>query len=217
MFPFALLSLTLGPLLAWWPGKMPGMVRKAAACFALAPVVLGCVFVAAFLMRRPVQLFWPVGSVLLALGMAVAAGAYALWPGDRPRRNRVVAALLFVGPLLTLFALALGVMYARGGTVVGKVTFKGQPVPSGKVLMMSEDGVVCTGAIRPDGRYTVYRVPPGPVRIAVATYPPPPPGPVPVPTSKYVPIPPRYRDFDKSNLTHVVTRGGQRHNLELLH
>jgi hypothetical protein len=95
------------------------------------------------------------------------------------------------------------------------VTFKGQPLPSGKVSILSEGGVVCSGDIGPDGRYTVYRVPGGPAKIAVATYPPPLPGPVPTRASKYIPIPRRYRDFDKSALRRTVRQGGQVQNIEL--
>jgi hypothetical protein len=95
------------------------------------------------------------------------------------------------------------------------VTFKGQPLPSGKVSILSESGVVCSGDIAPDGRYIVYRVPGGPVKIAVATYLPPPPGPVPIPAAKYIPIPRRYRDFDKSALTCTVAQGWQVQSLEL--
>src|SRR5262249_19049103 len=98
---------------------------------------------------------------------------------------------------------------------VGTVTFKGQPLPSGKVSMMSEAGVVCSGDIRADGRYTVYRVPGGPAKIAVATYPASPAGPVPMATPKYVPIPRRYRDFNKSALMRTVTHGWQRQDIEL--
>jgi hypothetical protein len=211
-----ILSLWIGsPILAWWPGRMPAAVRKAAACLTLAPVVVGFLFLAHALITRPRQLVWLAGPLLLAFGTMILAGAYSLWPGARPRRNRVAAACLFVGPCLALFALAQVVMYARGGTLTGKVTFKGQPVHSGKVSVMSEDGIVCSGDIRPNGRYVVYRVPRGPVRIAVAAYPPPPPGPVPVPAAPYVAIPPRYRDFDKSRLMRVVTGGGQTQDLDL--
>jgi hypothetical protein len=96
------------------------------------------------------------------------------------------------------------------------VTFKGQPLPAGKVSILSEGGVVCSGDIGPDGGYTVYRVPGGPVKIAVATYPPPVAGPVPTTVPKHLPIPRRYRDFDKSVLRRIVTHGGQVLNIELL-
>jgi len=211
-----LLSLLLGgPVLAWWPGRMPAAVRKAGACLTLAPVAVGFLFLVLALVTRPRQLIGPAGPLLPVFGTMLLAGAYALWPGARPRRSRVIAACFFVGPCLALFALALTVMDARGGTLYGKVTFKGQPVPSGKVLVMGEGGVVCSGEIRTDGRYTVYRVRPGPARITVATYPLAPPGPVPVPAAPYVAIPARYRDFDKSRLTHDVTGGGQFRNLDL--
>jgi hypothetical protein len=145
----------------------------------------------------------------------ITAGFYSMWPNEISRRRRALAAIFFVGPLLILFAVAGIVSYARGGTVRGTVTFKGQPLPSGKVSILSTGGVVCSGDIGPDGRYTVYRVPDGPVKIAIATYPPPPPGPVPTPAPKYSPIPRRYRDFDKSALTRTVTRGWQVQDIEL--
>jgi hypothetical protein len=213
---FAFLSVLLGgPALAWWPGRMPGIIRKAATCLALAPVVLFFVFVLVALVRRPGPLLWPAGTGLVVFGTMIPAGAYAMWPREPPRKHRAVAGALFVVPVLGLFALSEAILSARGGTVVGKVTFKGQPVPAGKVTILSADGAVCTGDIRPDGRYAVYRVPPGAVRIAVATYPPPPPGPVPVPSAKYVPLPARYRDFATSALARVVTPGGQRQDLDL--
>src|SRR5262245_34171183 len=175
-----MLSLLLGgPVLAWWPGRMPAPVRKAAAVLALVPVVAVFVFAAVLLVSRPRQLAWPVLPLLAVFGAMIPAGAYALWPGGRGR-TRVAAGVAFVGSLLGLVAMALAVLYARGGTVVGKVTFNGQPVPAGKVSILSEGGIVCSGDISPTGRYVVYRVPPGPVKIAVAAYPPPRPGPVPV-------------------------------------
>jgi hypothetical protein len=214
MYVFVI-PILLGPLLAWWPGKMPRAIRMAAACLALAPVVLALAFAFATLIRRPGQFIGPVGPILVALAMAVVAGAYSLWPSTTPRQQRAVAAIFFVGPILGLAVAAQMFMIARAGTIMGKVIFKGQPVPSGRVSILGDGGVVCTGVIRPDGRYTVYRVPAGPIKIAVATYPPPPPGPVPVPTTPYVAIPRRYRDFSTSNLSFVVAQGGQRHNLDL--
>src|SRR5437868_3491069 len=51
-----LFSLLLGgPVLAWWPGRMPATVRKAAACLALLPVVASFLFVAGFLIARPLR------------------------------------------------------------------------------------------------------------------------------------------------------------------
>jgi hypothetical protein len=211
-----ILSLLLGcPVLAWCPAKIPVVVRKAATCLALAPVVVGIMFLSGALITRPRQLYWLAGPLLLLLGTMVVAGAYSMWPSDASRRNRALAAIFFVGPLLVLFTLAEVVWYSRGGTVTGTVTFKGQPLPSGKVSIMSEHGVVCSGNIGPNGRYTVYRVPSGPVKIAVATYPPPPPGPVPMTAAKYIAVPRRYRDFDQSALSRTVTYGGQAQNIEL--
>src|SRR4051794_36197713 len=124
-----LLPIMLGSLLAWWPGKMPRVIRTAAACLALAPVVLGLIAVTVILIRRPGQLIGPVGPILTALAMAVVAGAYSLWQREVPRQRRALTAVFFVGPVLALFTAAEAFIDARAGTVVGKVTFKGQPVP----------------------------------------------------------------------------------------
>jgi hypothetical protein len=203
-----------GPVIALWPWRMPAWARKVGACLALAPVVAGLVMVMGILVYRP-SLYWAMAPNLIALGIAVVAGACALWPGSRPRRTRAVSAILFVGPILGLFLLAGAIWIGRGGTVVGTVTFQGEPVSAGKVSIMSEDGVVCSGDIRPDGRFVVYRVSPGPARFAVAVYPAPPTGPLAKSPSKPVAISRRYRDFETSGLAFSVTRGGQRHNLEL--
>jgi len=215
MFKLVLFVLLGCPVLAWCSAKIPVLVRKAATCLALAPVVVAIVFLSGAVITRPRQLFLPALPLLLLLGTMISAGFYSMWPNDISRRKRAIAAIFFVGPLLILFAVAGIISYARGGTVRGTVTFKGQPLPSGKVSIMSTAGVVCSGDIGPDGRYTVYRVPDGPVKIAIATYPPPPPGPVPTRAPKYRPIPRRYRDFDKSALTRTVTRGWQVQDIEL--
>lgn len=204
-----------GSVVALWPGRLPAWARKAGTCLALAPVVAACVFLTFAFVTRPRQ-FWVAGPIVVALGIAVVAGACALWPGNRPRRARLVAGVLFIGPLLGLFMLSGAIWIGRGGTVVGTVTFRGQPVPAGKVSIMSEDGVVCSGDIFPDGRYIVLRVPPGPARFSVAVYAARPPGSVSKAPSKPMAIPRRYRDFETSGLSVPVTRGGQRHDLELV-
>jgi hypothetical protein len=211
-----IVSLLLGgPIVALWPWRLPAWTRKTATCMALAPVVVAIAFLTVAMVTRPTQ-FWVAGPIIVALGMAAVGGACALWPSTRPRRVRAVAAVLFVGPLLGLFLLGGAIWIGRGGTVVGLVTFRGQPVPAGKVSILSEDGAVCSGDIRPNGRYVVYRVPPGPAKFAVATYPAAAPGPAPAPAAKSVPVPRRYRDFETSGLTGVVERGGQTHHLVLM-
>jgi hypothetical protein len=215
MFMLILLLLLGCPVLAWCPAKIPDTLRKAATCLALAPVVMAMVFLSGFVITRPQQLFWPALPLLALLGTMIPAGAISMWPTDKSKRDRAIAAAFYLGPLLVLVTLAEAISYARGGTVRGTVTFKGQLLPSGKVSILSEGGVVCSGDVGPDGRYTVYRVPGGPVKIAVATYPPPPPGPVPTRAPQYIPVPRRYRDFDKSALGFTVRYGGQVQNIEL--
>jgi hypothetical protein len=211
-----ILSLLLGgPVMALWPGRLPAWARKTGTCLALAPVVVACVFLAAAFVTRPAQ-FWVAGPILVALGTAAIAGGCAFWPSTRPRRARAVAAVLFVGLLLGLFLLGGAIWIGRGGTVYGRVTCRGQPVTAGKVSILSEDGVVCSGDIRADGRYIVYRVPSGPAKFAVAVYSAAAPGPVPIPAPKSLPVPRRYRDFETSGLTGVVERGGQTHHLILM-
>jgi hypothetical protein len=215
MFRLIVFLLIACPVLAWCPGKIPDAVRKAATGLALTPVAVAMVFLSGFVITRPQQFFWPGGPLLLLLGTMIPAGAYSMWPNAKARSKRAIAAAFYLVPLLILFTLAGAILYARGGTVRGIVTFKGQRLPSGKVSVLSEGGVVCSGDIGPDGRYTVYRVPGGPVQIAVATYPPPLPGPVPIRAPKYIRIPRRYRDFDKSALRRTVRHGGQVQNIEL--
>ncbi|HLJ95167.1 MAG TPA: hypothetical protein VKU02_18465 [Gemmataceae bacterium] len=215
MFRLMLVLLLGGPILAWFPVKLPVAVRKIAACLALVPATVALVFVSGVWLMRPRQLAWPALPLILLFGMMVAAGAYSMWPGERSRKKCLFLASSYVGLILILFTLAGAVVYARGGTVFGTVTFKGQALPSGKVSILSESGVVCSGDIGPNGRYIVYRVPSGRVKMAVATYPPPPPGPVPTTASKYLPIPRRYREFDTSALTDTVTHGGQVRDIEL--
>ena len=52
-------------------------------------------------------------------------------------------------------------------TVTGKVVYKGRPVTYGSVIFLSSDKVARSGAIEPDGSYTIENVPPGHASIAV--------------------------------------------------
>ncbi|MBO0699966.1 MAG: hypothetical protein J2P46_16330, partial [Zavarzinella sp.] len=48
-------------------------------------------------------------------------------------------------------------------TVSGTVTYKGAPLSGGSVTLVSGDGVAHSGAIQPNGTYTIPDVPTGPV------------------------------------------------------
>ena len=62
----------------------------------------------------------------------------------------------------------VGFGYGAGGaaTVSGRVTYRGQPVRVGTVLIEGRDGIARTAAIT-DGTYAVPGVPVGPCRVAV--------------------------------------------------
>jgi hypothetical protein len=118
------------------------------------------------------------------------------------------------------------------GDVSGQVSFKGSPLPAGKVTFLCEGGAkpVLTANIR-EGKYEIKGVPVGPVKITVATYKPskgverPPglgptarPGPEeapPSPPEKYVAIPLRYGHANESQLTCDVKAGTQEHDIAL--
>src|SRR5437016_6252132 len=73
-----------------------------------------------------------------------------------------------------LAALALAPLGCGGGTgtVTGKVTYNGEPLPSGIVLFTNADGKGTQEAeVQPDGSYKVERVPAGLARVAVITTP----------------------------------------------
>src|SRR5262245_8421596 len=53
------------------------------------------------------------------------------------------------------------------GTVSGKVTYQGQPVTSGAVIIFGADGNADSGRIDHKGDYTVHQAPSGPVKVVV--------------------------------------------------
>jgi hypothetical protein len=137
--------------------------------------------------------------------------------------------LTVVLPLL--LAAAAGCAETKGD-VSGQVTFKGSPLPSGKVTFIcaGSNKAVLSANIR-EGKYEITGVPVGPAKITVATYKPSkvvsrPPGlgPTtrpgteeipPAPPEKYVAIPPHYGHADDSKLTCDVQPGPQEHDIVL--
>ena len=116
----------------------------------------------------------------------------------------VSATLLFFGWL---------VLYERipTGTVTGRITFKGQPLPRGMVVLLTtEDGQIRTypGLIHKDGTYTVANVPTGPAKVAVASG----------RSRNDAPadrIPRKYRDPDTSGLSFEMRPGTQNFSVDL--
>jgi hypothetical protein len=135
-------------------------------------------------------------------------------------------------PCLTVLAVAgCG---PGSGSVSGKVTYKGTPLPGGTVTFMTSDQKVKTAIIGSDGTYSIDKVTTGPAKIAVTPLVPLPPmmpggmamdpGKVDAPegdaaappaADKSASIPEHYKDPEKSGLTHTVTTGKQEHNIEL--
>jgi hypothetical protein len=118
--------------------------------------------------------------------------------------------------------------------VSGRVLFKGQPLPGGKVSFVAEDGFSSAGVIDENGNYSV-KAPTGPSRISVDNRMldprsaisnmasaqkgagPRPGGPEPEkPKGTYVQIPSKYYLTDQSGLTYEVTKEPkQTHDIQL--
>src|SRR5947209_19688235 len=84
--------------------------------------------------------------------------------GGKATRAWLGAGAVAVVALVAVFGLG----YGPGGaaTVSGRVTYRGQPVRIGTVLVEGRDGIARTAAIT-DGAYEVPGVPVGPCRVAV--------------------------------------------------
>ena len=72
-----------------------------------------------------------------------------------------------IGWLLSLAVLASVGGCGRTAHVAGKVTYQGQPVVHGSVILLGADNKARSGVIEPDGSYTVEGVGLGEVKIAV--------------------------------------------------
>jgi hypothetical protein len=81
------------------------------------------------------------------------------------RRQGLTRGLLFLLPAL------LAVGCGRTGTVSGKVTYQGKNLTAGSVVLETPKGEFFSGPIGEDGTYTVSKVPPGDVKVAVQTPP----------------------------------------------
>jgi hypothetical protein len=142
----------------------------------------------------------------------------------------------FLSVRLAATVLAIATLSGCGkgkGEISGKVIFRNQPLPSGKITFYVADkpGVRFFSDIK-DGEYTIRGCPPGPVKVTVETvWLPDKPDPrrAPKDTLKdfaskfedrekpgvFVPIPKRYSDPDRSELTYEVESGSQTKDFEL--
>src|SRR5262249_15289796 len=138
--------------------------------------------------------------------------------------------------LVLLTALGCG---SGSATVSGRVTYQGEPLTAGDLIIYGANGQIQSGQISADGTYAIYKAPVGDVKMAVLTpkdlpaQRPPEPGGVwqgkkggrkktlikeefkPPPPVKVVPIPDRYKEPDKSGLNFTLKRGEQTIDLNL--
>jgi hypothetical protein len=137
-------------------------------------------------------------------------------------------------PLALLLLAGCGGGSGKGSTVSGKVTYKGQPVTGGTILLHPSDGSPgdITVTIKPDGTFASSDISPGPKQISIETEsvksaptgnkPTLPPGVKPPPgleqqkgpdagdtanLPKYVQIPRKYADPKTSGLTWDIGKG----------
>jgi hypothetical protein len=131
--------------------------------------------------------------------------------------------------LLVLLALALSGCGQRKGKLTGKVSYKGETVPSGTVAFYGKGDAVSSAPIGPDGTYQATEVPLGEVRVTVST--PPPPDPhaaeklkknplvvqknIVIKQEKVVPVPRKYNLPGTSGLSLTVTGGSQPFDISL--
>jgi hypothetical protein len=134
---------------------------------------------------------------------------------DRSAGTRRPALALWFA-LLALFPLACGQSGPEMASVSGKVTYNGKPVPKGAITFQAVDpsGRNATGAIEPDGSYTLQTEQPrdgallGEYRVAISArddevlmYTPP----KPIPPKRLVPA--KYENPGTSELTATVKSG----------
>ncbi|MEN6450531.1 MAG: hypothetical protein ABFC96_08580 [Thermoguttaceae bacterium] len=121
-------------------------------------------------------------------------------------------------------ALGSGCHAPTTGDVSGKLTFRGKPLARGTISFISNNGGIVASGNLEKGRYTVVKAPVGPCKIAVQVHQAPlriwmpdpnQPNQDPPPDPDFVPIPPRYQDFDESGLTYTVTAGQHTYDIDL--
>jgi hypothetical protein len=101
------------------------------------------------------------------------------------------------------------------GRVSGKVKLDGQPLKSGIVTFLGQDGYRASCAIAPDTTYTFDNVPVGPISIAVCPRVPPGLRKNKEPDPEGVEIPVTYGNPEKSGLRYTVKPGSQNFDIIL--
>lgn len=141
-------------------------------------------------------------------------------------RKRCVLAFPLV---LMILPLATGCGGEAKGTVSGKVTYQGKPLPGGFVTFVPDNGAPVHTDIQSDGTYHIDKAPLGPVKISVQ-----PKSEQEAMQSSRMPrdakgygkfqsamtetkssIPPKYGTPNESGLTYTVVKGPQQHDIDL--
>jgi hypothetical protein len=119
---------------------------------------------------------------------------------------------------------------AKKATVSGTVSYKGEKLGNGNITFVGANEHASTAQIKADGSYEVSNVPVGTVKIQIETIPPPPEnmsknlmgmgapkmeGSKQPDNGKYVKIPDKYKNAEKSGLTYEVKSGPQTHDINL--
>lgn len=147
------------------------------------------------------------------------------------------SARLWIGGFVMVLLLVTSGCGPSSASVSGKVTYKNQVVKGGTITFYGANQWTGTSHIAEDGGYSIPKVPPGTVQIAVETktakpnttmskfMPKPPPGADMPPGSfhstggaqdRYVEIPGHYADKEKSGLSYEVKGSGKQvHNIDL--
>jgi hypothetical protein len=77
--------------------------------------------------------------------------------------------------MVLLAALLASGCGGKKGDVSGTVTYQGKPLPSGTITFLDARNEAVGSSPITDGKYTIYQVPVGPVKVLVTTPPPLPP------------------------------------------
>jgi hypothetical protein len=109
---------------------------------------------------------------------------------------------------------------ANQGTVSGKVSLNGKPLPGGVVTVIDGDGQSHTGGISKTGTYSVSNIAPGKALVTVVTMGSRPSvkGPEAGPSNslgEYVPVPAKYMDPQQSGLALDVKAGKQEFDIQM--
>jgi hypothetical protein len=136
--------------------------------------------------------------------------------------------------VLTPVLLVLAGCAGGKADVTGKVTHQGKTVTWGTVIVQGPDGAPVTGAIQPDGTYSVQGVATGKVLIGVISRDPgvragpanrggfksqhgdqPPPPPPDIDRSKWFPLPAKYETPETSGITTTLHSGANQYDVDL--